>query len=290
MIETYCRLLGFPEEATAHLTAVYTEMCAKTDIRTRFLGIEAPFLRSERAIYEGALQLLADECGVDRRTVDMLFLLHAAPALRERYAQKGIADHIFVETMTDLRYKLLECRSVYGVWGTFVTFWYPGFYRCERFALGRLQYERRSFQYPAYGPLREGDAVLNCHIPSSGPLTPDAVMGSLKRAYEFYRDLRCEGALPVVCHSWLLYPPHRALFGRNTQAFFDLFHIMDSKATPENPDFWRLFHREYRQETLPEAPEDTSMHRRFKQYLLEGNSMGSGYGVLLFDGERILTP
>ena len=130
--------------------------------------------------------------------------------------------------------------------------------------------------------------MLNCHIPSSGPLTPEAVLDSLKRAYSFYADVQKEGILPVVCHSWLLYPPHYELFGKNTKAFYDLFTVLRQDVSAENGDFWRVFNRPFSEDILTDLPEDTSLRRGFKQFLLAGNKMGSGYGVLLFDGERVL--
>jgi len=101
--------------------------------------------------------------------------------------------------------------------------------------------------------------------------------------------VRRDGVLPVTCHSWLLYPPHRVLFGENTKAFYDLFDIVSQDASTDNADYWRIFNTPFSAQALAHAPEDTAMRRRFKQFLLAGNMMGSGYGLLLFDGERVLT-
>ena len=290
MINEYCRLLEFPEEATASLSLAWKKLNQRIAVSERFPEIRRIFLEETGRAYEPHLQAVADASGIDRRTVDLLFLLWCLPMLRADYAARGIAEAIFVETMADLRYKLLECYANHSVWGVFVTFWYPGFYRCERFALGRLQFERVRFKHAAYGEVREGDTVLNCHIPSSGPLTPESVQDSLREAYAFYPDLCRNGVLTVVCHSWLLYPPHRALFGQNTVAFHDLFDIVSQKPSETNDDFWRIFNRPFSAETLHEMPEDTSLRRRFKTYLQAGNTMGNGYGVLRFDGNEVLKP
>ena len=281
-------MFDFPEAATAHLCERWEVLREQIDVAARFPEVRRVFLEGEKRAFEPLLQEIATESEIHRYTVDLLFLLWCLPTLRADYAARGIADEIFVATMKDLRYKLLECYANHGVWGNFVSFWYPGFYRCERFALGRLQFERVPFKYPVYGEVQEGDTVLNCHIPSSGPLTPEAVLHSLKCAYAFYPDLRRNGVLTVVCHSWLLYPPHRALFGENTVAFYDLFDVIDQKASESNADFWRIFAMPFAAETLPNAPEDTSLRRRFKAFLTAGNTMGSGYGVLRFDGETVL--
>ncbi len=55
----------------------------------------------------------------------------------EAYAQAGLSEEIFWNTFQDLKYKLLECREVQGVWGNFVSFWYPIFYTCDIFQAGQ---------------------------------------------------------------------------------------------------------------------------------------------------------
>ena len=290
MIRTYCELLDFPHEATESLCTTYSRLMTHPQAAKRLAAIHKDFLHSEGRSFLERLQELADETAIDRRELDMVFLLYAAPTLRDEYRKKGIDDAIFVDTLRDLRYKLMECFNNYGVWGTFVTFWYPGFYRCERFALGRLQFERRAFRQADYhGLLKEGDTVLNCHIPSSGPLTPASVIDSFKRSYAFYSDVKKGKLLPVVCNSWLLYPPLKDVFGTgNLKAFHEMFDVLSQKADPANGDYWRVFDRPFSADRLSDAPEDTGLRRRLKAFLQDGNAMGGGYGVLLFDGERII--
>jgi hypothetical protein len=211
--------------------------------------------------------------------------------LRELYKEKNISDKIWFDSVSDLKWKLWECKAVKGIWGSAVGVWYYRFFDMTRFALGRLQYEKRAFSQPVYKDiLKTGDTVLNCHIPSSGPLTADSVTDSLKSAYAFFREVRVGDLMPVVCHSWRLYPPHRALLGNNARAFHDLFDVIDEKPSEGNGDFWRIFNVPFSQEALSTAREDTSLRRRFKSFLAKGNTMGNGYGVLLFDGERVVKP
>lgn len=287
-VREICERLDFPVEATSCILEMMALLSTRCDVPALFAPIVEKFLRADKAFLD-ELQRMAEEYGVNRYTLDMLFLLCAVPDLRQAYAERGIAEHILWDSMKDLRYKLMECYDNHGVWGTFVTFWYPGFYCCERFALGRLQYEKKRFSHPVYGDLlKEGDTVLNCHIPSSGPLTPVTVLDSLKRAYAFYPDVRIGDLMPVVCHSWLLYPPHRDLLGENAKAFYDLFDVIEEKVSESNGNFWRIFNMPYSAENLACAREDTSLRRRFKAFLTAGNKMGDGYGVLLFDGERVV--
>lgn len=68
-----------------------------------------------------------------------------AERLRENYRAAGLTDELFWDTIADLKFKLIECYDVYGIWGTFVASWYPWFYTMHRFKLGRLQYEAVHF-------------------------------------------------------------------------------------------------------------------------------------------------
>lgn len=110
-------------------------------------------------------------------------------------------------------------------------------------------------------------------------------MESLKKAYAFYQPK--DGILKVVCRSWLLYPPHYEVFpdGGNLRAFYDLFTILRAREDPESKDLWRIFGQNA---DLSDLPDNSTLCQRFKKYLAEGNYMGNGYGILLFDGEKVL--
>ena len=68
----------------------------------------------------------------------------------------------------------------------------------------------------------------------------------------------------------------------------DLFHIVQRTDNQNYADLWRVFNVCYTEGCLEALPEDTSMRKRLKRHLLAGNKMGDGYGIILFDGERII--
>ena len=143
------------------------------------------------------------------------------------------------------------------------------------------------FVVPLKNKLKKGDVVYNCHIPSGSPLAPEAVMDSLRRAHAFYQPEN--GVLPVICHSWLLYPPHKKVFppASNLLRFAEMFDVTESEVSPDYNDFWRIFHCPYHA-SLKNLPRRTELQRNFAAYLQQGNQMGLGLGVLLFDGKTIL--
>ena len=65
------------------------------------------------------------------------------------------------------------------------------------------------------------------------------------------------------------------------------FYIYDQYISDIKEDLWRIFGK---QDKLPynELPEDTSLKRAYKNWLIEKNETGGGVGVIVFDGEKII--
>ena len=287
---SYAERLQFPQEAVASLRELWAKVEKNACAKEEFLLANKLFLTEGEQPYKAALYGSTEKAGISCFEGEMLLLLSALSEAKARFDAQGLPESLFFETMSDLKNKLLECKKVHGVWGASCMDWLRNYFFCDRFQLGRLQYEIRSYNFAPYKDfLREGDKVLNCHIPSCGPLVRESVLDSLKRAYDFYPDVRKEGILPVVCSSWLLYPPHGELFaeGSNMKKFYRMFDIVGEELG--HADYWRIFGQPYDKEKLASAPEESSLQKSFKAFLLQGNSMGAGKGVLLFDGERILT-
>lgn len=282
--------LGFPEEAVAFLEKAWGQVCVEVSAKEKFDEALALFLAWEKPDFKPQMEAFAGISGISPYTAELLVLIGGLSEGKARFLKRGLDESLFLDTMRDLKNKLLECKKIHGVWGTFTIDWLRNYYFCERFALGRLQYEVIEFPEEEYaGGLKKGDKVLCCHIPSSGPLFRNDVIKSLQKARAFYPEAVKDGVLTVVCNSWLLYPKHYPLFGEgsNLQAFYRLFDIVYEWET--NGDFWRIFGYFYEADNVASAPEETSLQRAFKAYLVGGNCMGGGRGILRFDGEKVLT-
>ena len=283
MIKEIAEKLLFPKEAVAELCLCEEKMsgCAK-DIEDAISSIyEAGSME-----YLDILQRISDSCGVDRLSCDMVVLLLAAIELQDKYRSAGYSEELYYETMADLRYKLYECKEVYGVWGTFVTFWFKGFYTLERFKLGRMQYEKIGYPFESVeGVIQKGDMILSCHIPSSGPMPVEEIKDSIRMAYEFYKDDCKDGKLIVACFSWLLYPPLFADYkeSSNIKKFYNLFNIIHSMDNEKNSDFWRVFGVKYSPEALDSVVVDNSLKRRVYDHIKSGGNIGNGVGIIVVD-------
>lgn len=234
---------------------------------------------------------IIERSGINKYTIYLVVLIYLLSDLKDKYNEKGLSDELFYETMKDISYKVKECKDVYGVLGVEPVLWFYSFYTCERFCLGRLQYEKGIFKEENYkDELKYGDTVLKCHIPSSGPLKVEDVIESLKEAYNFYKTDLKDGKLYVTCGSWLLYSKYKEIFpeGSNMRKFYNMFKIISDTEKPNNPDFWRVFNMNYEEGILEKVPRDNTLRRNLYEFMKKGNSMGEGYGVIVFDGEKIV--
>lgn len=238
---------------------------------------------------------LSETSGLHRHVVDFLFLMAASEQMREDYKTAGLSDELFWETVADLKFKLIECHTVYGIWGMFVAFWHAWFFQLRRFKLGRLQFEAMPYEEDKEVTvggytIKPGDIVHNMHIPSCGPFPREARIDSYKQAYEFYKkDLKEGQPMVFVCHSWLLFPGNREILPAhlNMVDFINDFNIVEWGESDKFDDKWRVFGADFEKPDA-ELPEDTTMRRGFKKWLLDGKKTGWGLGVFLYDGEKFI--
>ncbi len=247
---------------------------------------------------QGRLKFLAEKYATNEKTVDMLFFLSNFDLMKEKYIKKGIDEEVIYATLKDFKYKLDECKKSSGLLGansgTFS--WYYYFINAEMFALGRLQFhEKKFFEDTHYQwgdiTLTPDDTVIYTHIPSSGPLTRELRMDAYKKAFKFFGKKKGEH-LVICCKSWLLYPGYKENFpiGSNLYDFMEDFTIIQEKTLSENnfPQSIVVFGMEYDGDTS-KFPTDTTLQRNFIEYLNAGKPTGYGFGVIIFDGEKIVS-
>lgn len=291
MVYEYCLKIHFPEEAAQEMENAYQALIGDDAIRAMMEDVKTSMVTPGDGRFLTIVNQIAQKSGIHPYTVSMVSLLASLDAGRKKYQEKGYSETLFWESAEALTTKLWECKQVYDIWGTFVVDALKLVLDGSLLRIGRLEYMLTSFQKEEYrGIVKKGDCVLGCHIPSSGPLTTDLVLDSLKRAYDYYPEARYDGKLVVNCHSWLLYPPHYELFpdSGNMRKFYELFDVIDSTAIASNHNFWRIFGRNYDPSILDQVPADTRLRRNFLEFLKAGNVMGNGYGMLVFDGEKIV--
>lgn len=293
-IEEKCE---FPREACESLEA----LARRLDDEPEF-GKEVDRLRSlfmfpkahNISRYLESLTALAKKHNANEYTLNLVFLMCCTELLNKRYAAAGVSDEIFWDSMKDYRCKMLECKECKGVYGTFVASWYEGFFEVDRFCLGRFQFEARTFPMDfttsAGIKIKKGDNAVNIHIPSLGiPLTDEIRLSSYKKAYDFFKDSRVDGKMYFICSSWLLFQRHPEFLPENLNIlkFMNDFEIFECREKVGFGDAWRVFGH-FTEQPVSEWPEDTALRKAYKNWLLKGNRTGSGHGVIVFDGEKIV--
>ena len=224
----------------------------------------------------------ANISGVHPYTATLLIHILMSKRLRELYSENGLDYVIFKDTVLDLKWKLLECKAVKGIVGISTFRWFEGFYRLERFALGRLQFELLAAKcdYEKNGiHLKNGySTVINVHIPRTGePIDKESCDASYDAARKFFKKMTGED-LHFVCRSWLLFPENKKIIPEksNVYRFMSEYDIVSFEYN-FGEDLWRLFDTE---EKNPEKlPTDTTLRRVYVEHLKNGGRVGEGYGI-----------
>ena len=279
-----CKELEFPAEAAEVMQAAWKQLeeanCAAvydTIVKEYRCDIHRDLKLALKEVDEAA-----EKAGVHRYSGELLLFLLLAEPLREYYEKRGLPMQIWHDSCMDLHWKLMECRRVYGIWGSFVAWWFPRFFEMTCFALGRFEFELIDFpeEYEEAGLKKPENMpkVINVHIPSCGKLNREDYLKSYDQAAEFFADAFPGEEIAFVCESWLLFEGHKEMLPADSGivGFLSDYECFLQKESEE--DLWRIFHREW-DGNAEALPEDTGLQKAYKKLLLEGKKPGFGYGI-----------
>ena len=301
-LKRFLEKYDYPADAQEQLINQYACILSANSLCVRMDEAETALFSAdaERGEYLKRLQGVAETIGAAGQSIPLLCMMQAAHKLREKYAQAGVVEEIWCDTMLDLRTKAMECKKldgVYGLFGTGTPLWLVNYFRLQRFALGRLQYEIGQLKADVCTvggyTLRKGDKVLCCHIPSNGqPFDEETRLASYRAAHAFYRDAFADqygDCVPITCDSWLLFPDHVQMLGErsNIARFMQEFMLLRVDRIKTHTNLWRIFDT-VDTENAAALPGKTGLQRAYKERLLRGEDVGFGYGIFLFDGQRII--
>ena len=298
-IQDFMAYYKYPDEAVKCFSGILDRLDNESDFAEIFDSAGADYrnggdidLKTTFDIIEPA----AEVRGISPYSIDFVYLMTASAEMKRRYAQRGLPEQLFWDTLDDMRSKLYECIECEEVPGTFVGTWFGGFFQLEMFKYGRFEYHYRNFDREK--PFKTscgiivnpGDLCINMHIPSHGPsLSDDVRIDSYKKAYAAFKDKFPDGIMRFSCGSWLLFPKHREFLheGSNIVKFLNDFSIVDWAYKQEFHDAWRIFNK-YSDLPVDQLPRDTTLRREYAEWLEKGNFAGDGFGIMIFDGEKVL--
>lgn len=208
----------------------------------------------------------------DRGLSILRMYLDWIPEMKARYDALGIPEQIFLDNLKDIGIWCRDYIAHTGLPGLRTWHWIAHSLRLELIRLGRLQFEPCALEEDIHFAGRlwpAGTPVLAVHIPAEDPLDPQAALASFAQAEDFFPRYFGKSYPLFHCHSWLLSPMLRELLPANSRIlqFQGMFEVLDSAEDPQAEE--RVFG-----EVLPnpaDYPENTSLQRALKAYLLDGH-------------------
>lgn len=260
----FCKGIELPEEATC----IIQEM-----------GVSEDEYREGRLLYEKDHETFFGYI-LRKPKPYSLFLAYYCRFACDTYLcfqKQGIEEQIFWDTFRDIRHWCENCKTEYGEYGIRQYDWFWRHFDMTIFKLGRLEYESMKAEHDigAHGCFVKAEQpVINIHIPQGESLKPEACRESLQQAMQWFGSEK-----PYICHSWLLYPKLDQILSAesNIIRFQNLFDIVETEDKEREAE-WRIFTKV--QEDYEKYPEKTSLQKKAKEYLKQGNPIGVGIGML----------
>ncbi|MCQ2794071.1 MAG: acyltransferase domain-containing protein [Bacilli bacterium] len=276
--------LKFPKDCQEEVLNAYQKIKNKKDIEKILKQYKNENVDFPKLI--ASWQPILKKYKINQYLGDLLFCLLLCEKQEVLYKKNHLSNALFIETMTDLKYKAIECKLVKHTWGLFVTPWYGSFFKLRLFSLGRLQFEVYTFlaDYDNKNVhLKAGQPCLNVHIARNGePLDIKECKKSIARAKKFFPPYFKDYIL-FSCDSWFLFNKTLEFVGKdsNIYRFSKLFKLI--KMIPvkdQSEEMWRLFDDDT--SDLSKLKAKTSLQKKYLKYLKQGGKIGLGLGYFIY--------
>jgi len=206
--------------------------------------------------------------------------LHWLPEMKARYDALGIPPNIYEENLTDITLWCEDFTAKTGQPGIAQWRWAGKSLQMTLFRLGRLQFEPilleesltlHGHTFPA------GTPALNVHIPAGEPLETEACLASFRQAEDFFPRYFGKTYPLFICCSWLMAPSLKEVLPPSSRIlqFQAMFETVS--ACPNHQAEERVFG--FLAENPASYPENTSLQRALKSYLLSGKPAMSACAV-----------
>ena len=214
-----------------------------------------------------------------RNLLSFLFMMEE---WETKYKEKGIPKEIFDDTAKDVMRWTDTWTDVKNELYLGELSWLKHHYQMKLFKIGRLQFCMGACEHdiPSKG-LKVGDPVMEIHIPSAGPLTPEACNESIEMAKEFFAKYYPEFKYDYfTCHSWLLDETLSEILNENSNIlkFQQLFDIVDRDEADSLLGYifkWKINRRQ-----ALNCVCNNGFAQRVKERLLKNGKFYNGLGVI----------
>ena len=198
----------------------------------------------------------------------------------ELYEKYGISEQIYVDTMKCFSRFVGEHMESYGRYGFDREWWVPRQISGLLFRIGELEYELAEEDGGDDGESNTREKCVYLHIPSDAKLTKDKIKKSLETAKNFIAEKFPEyGAAKVMCESWLLSPTLKEVLPPSSRILgFQEYFVIKPLGIDEKEFMTWVFKRS--DIPVKDLPENTSLQRNLKNYLLSGGKVAAAVGTL----------
>lgn len=253
------------------------EVLAKQEDRDWLLSDPATLEEGKRIadkVKTGELVITDMEAGL----LPLAIIAHLTEHVLELNGARGIPREQTIETLRDVNVWLDGYYELEGVRGFCEYCWLRRHFTGDLFTVGRLQFRLEE----NVGLAPEGKMVIDTHIPRGGKLTEEECLKSFAMAEEFFdKHFPGHGAKYFYCHSWLLSKDLEAVCGEksNVLNFSRMWNYHACEPDYSAQAVRHVFGITFVRDDIDKFPENTSLQRKIKAYMLAGNdiNIGSGY-------------
>lgn len=259
-LETLCKMLALDSDVVDAVLA-YNATFNYEEMKDMCKKLYA------RDTWEAGVHELESYCGEDTYGMKILTVyLHCLIDTYSNYKNMGIPDKIFWDTMGFIPRFTTSHKHAYGVSAFRLAWWFPRQISMQLFRIGEYEYEFVT---------EDGCNKISLHIPSDANLDH----GYIPQIYPFVHTYfpQYSDAM-IICDSWLLAPALSEVLTDtsrilNFQKQFCIESIVEDSPEVLN---WVFQSPEIPYEQLPE---NTSLQRNLKRYLIDGRKIGTAKGV-----------
>lgn len=263
-----CSGIDLQSEMTQMVLAFY-ETLDYENLRENMEKLNSPMTWDE------GVKSLQETFGEDPSGIKMLSCeLACALDTYKKYKEKGIPDEIFIATMKAFSRFVKEHFDSYGSYGFDRGWWTPRQLSGKEFRIGELEYETIE---------EEGKKIISIHIPSDGVIRQPELRQSYLDARKFFQQYVPEYATAdMICNTWMLSPALKELLPVDSNIIrFQKSFVVDY-VDYENNNFMEWV---YKRMDIPleQLPENTTLQRKIKAFILNGGKIGWANGKLVND-------
>lgn len=265
-LETLCHGIELPQKLQQEVLEFYrceTFSYAKNHISS------LKDMKTEAAARKELKRLLKE----DEKQIKMLTcMLVCAAEQYTWYKEERISDSIFWDTMRCFTRFIRECEKITGICAFDREWWTARQLSGILFRIGELEYEMTKEQ---------SMPVISIHIPSDSILTKERCDQSIADAQKFFAAHFPEYSdTEYICESWLLAPELSLLLPETSHilAFQKRFFLRDVDYSGMEYVEWVF---KTRDTNIADFPEESTLQKNMKRYLLSGGKIGSGFGILI---------